>query len=189
MADRFTEALTEIPFAEMLTSMGSGIAEAQFELDKMSTLIALMMSGEYVLTTDEAGQRNVVQGDSRVAIDGQQYSLLQLGFAPTFYQFVDTVLEIKVSIRMQEEHTATETKTDTKTSQSSWTEGGFLGIGGTRRTKAHTTTVSSQFSSKFQFTSEGSSLVRTKLVPVPPPPGLTSFVQAASAAPREVPAK
>ena len=58
-----------------------------------------------------------------------------------------------------------------------WTVGGLIGIGGTKRTRTNTTTVSSQFSSRFQYSVEGASVVRTKLVTVPPPAALTGLVR------------
>lgn len=177
MDPQLAQQLAEIPFAELLTSMGSGIAEAQFELDKMATLVALTLSGKYQLETTGPGEWGVVARDNRVAFAGETLSLLELGFTPQFYQFVDTTLEIKVSVSMTTEQSTTETRTETLTDKQSWTEGGFLGIGGTQRTRMNTTTVSSQFSSRFQYSTEGSSLVRTKLVPVPPPTALTALVR------------
>lgn len=52
--------------------------------------------------------------------DGQKYSLLEPGFTPTFYQFVDTVIELKLSISMK-----TETASERKSSTTQVTAGGF----------------------------------------------------------------
>jgi hypothetical protein len=79
------------------------------------------------------------------------YSLLDLGFTPTFYQFVDTTLEIKVAFSMSAENT----KTAGTEKQ------------GTVKTKS--TPVDATYANRFQYPVEGSSVLRTKLVTVPPP--------------------
>lgn len=177
MDQQLAQQLSDVPFGELLTSMGRGVAEAQFALDQMSSLVALTMSGKYQVETDPTGAWRLVARDSRVPFGGETLSLLELGFTPTFYQFVDTLLEIKVSISMTLDQSTTEERHDTVTDTQSWTEGGFLGIGGTRRTRTNTTTVSSQFSARFQYSTEGASVVRTKLVPVPPPAALANLVR------------
>jgi hypothetical protein len=112
-----------------------------------------------------------------VVFGGEALSLLELGFTPSFYQFVDTVVEIKVSVSMTREETMSVERQESTTQTQRWTEGGFLGIGGTQHTRTNTTTVSSQFASRFQYSAEGASVVRTKLVPVPPPAALASLVR------------
>src|SRR5437870_4668057 len=115
MKETLAQQLSEIPFGEMLVSMGRGVAEAQFELDKMSSLVALAMSGKYQVEINEAGTLGLVERDNCVLFAGEALSLLELGFTPTFYQFVDTILEIKVSVSMTEEQSITETKSQTET--------------------------------------------------------------------------
>jgi hypothetical protein len=177
MERQLAQQLSEVPFGDLLTSMGRGLAEAQFALDRMSSLVALTLSGNYGLETNATGEWSVVERNNRIAFGGEELSLLELGFTPTFYQFVDTILEIKVSISMTLDQSMKEEKRSTVSDEQSWTEGGFLGIGGTKRTKTNTTTVSSQFSSRFQYSVEGASVVRTKLVTVPPPAALTNLVR------------
>jgi hypothetical protein len=104
-------------------------------------------------------------------------------FTPTFYQFVDTILEIKVSVSMTREESTSTAQSETTTATQQWTEGGFLGIGGTQQTRTNTTTVSSQYAAKYQYSAEGASIVRTKLVPVPPPSALAALVRELAAAP------
>ena len=91
--EKMTLPLNAMPFDEMIASMGTGIAEAQRKLDEISFEITKMMSGT------EAKYR-IRLSDSA---DARTYSLLELGFAPTFYQFVDTVLEVKVAFSMSSE--------------------------------------------------------------------------------------
>ena len=92
-------------------------------------------------------------------------SMLELGFSPTFYQFVDTIIEVKINI------TITENKDDTderKTTSGSSFGGGILKLfGGPCITR--TSQTNATHSQKYSYSAEGSSLLRTKLVPIPPP--------------------
>ena len=88
------QELLNVPFPEMVKSMGMGIAQAQFELDLMGMRLAQMMSGEdyYIEEADEQGVLvEEKQAPIKVSFNGQDFSLLELGFTPTFYQFVDIV--------------------------------------------------------------------------------------------------
>ena len=152
MADdnnKMTLPLNAVPFDEMIASMGTGIAEAQRKLDEISFEITKMMSGteaKYrIKLTDRAEARS--------------YSLLELGFTPTFYQFVDTVLEIKVAFSMSSETP----------------NGGGTNEQATFKTKS--TPVDATYANRFQYPVEGSSVLRTKLVTVPPPGLLESRVR------------
>lgn len=137
--EKMTLPLNAMPFDEMIASMGTGIAEAQRKLDEISFEITKMMSGT------EAKYR-IRLSDSA---DARTYSLLELGFAPTFYQFVDTVLEVKVAFSMSSE-----------TSNSGSERGTY---------QAKSTPVDATYSNRYQYPVEGSSVMRTKLVTVPPP--------------------
>jgi hypothetical protein len=94
-------------------------------------------------------------------------SMLELGFTPTFYQFVDTIIEVKISIRYSEETNASTSISNTSRSGSL----GFrLGLGraGINR-QVNTSQVNASYSQKYSYSAEGSSLLRTKLTPIPPP--------------------
>ncbi len=150
------QELLAVPFPEMVMKMGVGIARAQWELDQVSVEIARMMSGTMTVYDDDG---NKTEQDYRVEFGGQEYSLIELGFTPTFYQFVDTIIEVKMSISMTRESSSTRTRS------TKWGAGGFFGAFG----GAYSSSVSASYSSKYQYSAEGSSLLRTKLVPVPPP--------------------
>ena len=174
--------LLAAPFPQMVRSLGVGIAEAQLELDLVSLKIARMMAGYAVdAEDDEADEDGAGTGDNERKYlvefsDGQKYSLLELGFTPTFYQFVDTVIELKLSISMKYE-TATERKTTTTTVKAGGFAFPFVAGGSVRATS-----VSASFSSKYQYSAEGSSMMRTKLVPIPPPALLEERIRALIAA-------
>jgi hypothetical protein len=138
--NKMTLPLNAIPFDEMIASMGTGIAEAQRKLDEISFEITKMMSG-----TD--AKHRIKLADRAEA---RSYSLLELGFTPTFYQFVDTVLEIKVAFSM-----SSETSNGGDNEQTTF--------------KAKSTPVDATYANRFQYPVEGSSVLRTKLVTVPPP--------------------
>ncbi len=145
-----TRELMNAPLPEMVKNLGTGIAEAQYALDKVSIKIAQMMSG---FKEDKNGVL-VQDPDSLIKLkEGEPgYSLLALGFTPTFYQYVDTLMEIKTSFSM--------------------TQSREIGVSASVGVKAFmvTASVSASYSQKYQYSAEGSSLIRTKLVTVPSPP-------------------
>jgi hypothetical protein len=156
--------LLAVPFPEMTQRLGVGIAQAQLQLDLVSLRIARLMAGY----DEEADETAAGEGTKsrRYLIefgDGQSYSMMELGFTPTFYQFVDTVIEMKISISVTQE-------VEVKRSTTAVTAkaGGFITpFGGAASVSA--SSVSASFAAKYQYSSEGSSLMRTKLVPLPPP--------------------
>jgi hypothetical protein len=166
--------LLEVNFAQLVGGMGQGIADAQLRLDMVSMQLAQMMSGQdyKLLKLDENGGF-IFKDDKPVTIDmpavhidfgGEELSLLELGFTPTFYQFVDTIIEVKVSINISRSVAAARSSVDV---DSGLSLGGNLVTGFSAGLKV--ATVSASFAAKYQYSAEGSSLLRTKLVPVPPP--------------------
>ncbi len=109
-------------------------------------------------------------------------SMLELGFTPTFYQFVDTIIEVKIAIKITRESASSRTTKDTRTNKSDFKVGGgiFGAIFGTPSggtSKVTTSQVDATYSSKYSYSAEGSSLLRTKLVPLPPPPVLEERIR------------
>lgn len=97
-------------------------------------------------------------------------SMLELGFSPTFYQFVDTIIEVKISIKYTQDGSQTSNSAAAQINANS-SNGGLRGLifGGKRRSTVTTAHVNAAYSQKFSYSAEGSSLLRTKLVPIPPP--------------------
>lgn len=147
------QELLNAPFPEMVKSLGVGIAEAQFELDKVSMKITKFMAGLKEDGTNDPGSL------LKLTSGGTEYSLLGLGFTPTFYQFVDTVIELKISISMRTESSNSGFSGDVKV--------GFLSAAA----------VGAAYSQKYQYSAEGSSLMRTKLVTVPAPAILEEIIR------------
>lgn len=99
-------------------------------------------------------------------------SMMELGFAPTFYQFVDTIIEVKISIKYTQEGSVSTTRNTN--SRNAGLRAGVIGIpglgGGLAAQRTVTTTqVNATYSQKYSYSAEGASLLRTKLVPIPPP--------------------
>jgi hypothetical protein len=111
--------------------------------------------------------------DKEDAADGLSYpvteelktSMIGAGFQPTFYQFAETIVEVKIAITIsnesQTERTVKGTETTTTTSRGAWW---FFPT----TTVVKTTPVDAKYTNKYNYTAEGSSLIRTRLVPLPP---------------------
>lgn len=154
------QQLLDVPFGEMVSSLGMAIAQAQCALDSNSIEILKMM-GEADTVTLPMVETMEYSNKKLTVIDKDfSTSMIGAGFQPTFYQFAETVIEVKMAISMsQESSSERKTKTtETTNKKSFW------------RTKstARTTTVDATYSSKYNYSAEGSSLLRTRLVPVPP---------------------
>ena len=145
--------LLNVPMGEMIAEMAFAIAEAQVRLDEASIQTAAFM------------------GRNEIHFDDRDYSMIELGFTPTFYQFVDTIIEVKITIKITEEEVEEEEEiTETKDSPSF-----FSRI--FRGRKATSSTVDATYSSTYSYSAEGSSLLRTKLAPVPPPNALEERIR------------
>jgi hypothetical protein len=178
MATSIGQELLNVPMGEMIRDMALAIAEAQIALDTASIRVAEMMGGK-VWLRDETGkpvpdeehrpghtenpQDTTVafgyafEGERRVPV---KMSMLELGFTPTFYQFVDTIIEVKIAIKITTEMEA----------RSNWSyrSESRKQIGCSENT-VNIAQVDGSYASKYGYSAEGASLLRTKLVPVPPP--------------------
>jgi hypothetical protein len=152
---------------DMIRQMAFAIADAQFQLDEASIQVARYMSGEPVSVDD--GNGGTTEEKTTVLFDGEELSMIELGFTPTFYQFVDTLIEVKIAIKITAEATSERKVKGTRFAFSS-NRNGF---------SISTTPVDATYTSKYNYSAEGSSLLRTKLVPVPPPSILEERIRAA----------
>lgn len=104
----------------------------------------------------------------------RRISMLECGFTPTFYQFVDTIIEVKISIKYTQDGSYNNAvETSNKTTR------GRLGFFRKLKSGANvqTSQVNASYSQKYSYSAEGSSLLRTKMVPIPTPPALLDRVQ------------
>jgi hypothetical protein len=188
--------LLNVPMGDMIRQMAFAIADAQFQLDDSSMRVAEMMSGARALRDAEGHFVNAdgtpatepVFVDTRVYF-GSEYndktkkyepsklSMMELGFTPTFYQFIDTLIEVKIAIKITSE-TSRERKVkgDVKTISTSLRRDGLFSL--SYGCSVTTTPVDATYSAKYSYSAEGSSLLRTKLVPVPPPAILEDRIRA-----------
>jgi hypothetical protein len=113
--------------------------------------------------------------------------MLESGFLPSFYHFVDTILELKMEVHIREEQSTsfslketTESRSETevgaevstKVSVDTFLVGAEINAKASWRQKtssAYSRTMDASHSQKFSQDLSASSLMRTKLVPVPPP--------------------
>lgn len=197
-------AITSMGIDELIFNMAKGIADGQARLDETCMALAVQM-----------GDAQIEFGKIPGTDEPDLISLIELGFTPNFYQFVDTILEVRVSVSSQyeEEQETSRTEVDqqideraqqqaysnqrSNSSSGSGYSGGYsvgwgwrgygVGWGGSgynynnssssksqgassAKSKAvKVNTVDATFSSKYAYSVEGSSLIKTKIVPVPPP--------------------
>ncbi|WP_052808346.1 hypothetical protein [Methyloterricola oryzae] len=85
------QALDDVPLGELVGNLGIAIAEAQQRLDDVAIAATLKLANEKTTMFDADG--NPVTR-----------SLLELGFAPTFYQFTEATIEVSfiASMRVSE---------------------------------------------------------------------------------------
>lgn len=133
------QELLNVPFGDMVMQLANAIAEGQFKMDMASCKIAKLMGDKETCGIEIPNFGDSLNGSETV-------SLIGAGFMPTFYQFTDTIIEVKISISMC-------------TSVEASASAGFT---------CACATVSASFSAKYSYSVEGSSLIRTKITPVPP---------------------
>ena len=172
-ASTLGQDLLNVPFGEMVQNLGLAIAHAQLELDRTGVRIAQLMAGY-----DEGADGTMAPSDDLKVPLGTDdsgkarlYNLLELGFTPTFYQFVDTIIEVKISISISQTD-----ETVNRQRERQGNQGAFARFFSKNPVK--TSSVDAKFSSKYQYSAEGSSLLRTKLVPIPPPAILEERIRA-----------
>lgn len=114
--------------------------------------------------------------DSTVVLNlPRRISMLECGFTPTFYQFVDTIIEVKIAIKYTQEGSY---NTNTAVGHQSTARRIGLGFGRLRAGRTvQTAQVNASYAQKYSYSSEGSSLLRTKLVPIPAPAILEQRIQ------------
>lgn len=175
------QELLDIPFGEMLRNLAFAIAEGQLALDKSSiaTLQHLLTTNVGLVTqvteiiepsvqqVQVGGQTLPVTGATIRASGAQPVTmtLLQAGLQPTFYQFTEATLEVKLSISVKRTE-ETESESQPGNSPSNILVKGF-------KTRLFASSVNYRTSNTFSYAAEGASVIRATLRPVPPPPRIT----------------
>ncbi len=184
------QELLNVPFGEMIKEMALAIAEGQQALDMNSIEVAQALAeielpaGSVILAieqpVDEDGNPT---GSPTLVTNDQPMNLLTYGLQPRFYEFTESIIEVKMTISMKiersiEKEYKKEFKFKNKTTfESSFKSSGlasFLFGKASAKLKSETTvayasTYNAKYKSKYTFSETGTSLLRTTLRPVPPP--------------------
>jgi len=139
------QELLNVPFPEMVLKLACAIAEGQYKLDMVSCQIAKFMGNKDKAPVHLPDLTDPNDTEAEIVT-----SLIGAGFQPTFYQFTDTIIEVKMAISMNR---------TTEKSVSVSASGGWL---------CFSASVNASYSSKYSYSVEGSSLLRTKITPLPP---------------------
>lgn len=186
-----SEELSGAPLGDVIRAVAVAIADGQFQLDRASFRAAEYMSGQVMLRdpetdrlVNENGEETIqpVLIDTRVHfgydyVDGhrqaKRLSMMELGFTPTFYQFVDTVIDMKLTLRLrkQVDHSVDQ-------SEIRMTEVSGRSPRARSKTVVSSTPMDARYASSYNFSADFTSRVSTKLVPVPPPPLLEQRIRA-----------
>ncbi len=166
------QELLDIPIADMVRDLAAAVAEGQLSLDRASIETLKFLASEanaidlipQVTEVIAPTMSTVTVNGSDVQVPGisvtQQpttpvrTTLLQAGLLPTFYQFTEALIEVKLSITLRE---AGSTQTAGRP--------GFA----KRGAMAFAAPVNFRNASTYSHTTEGSSLLRVTMKPVPPP--------------------
>lgn len=182
------QQLLNVPMGDMIRQMAFSIADAQMQLDESSIRVAELMSGQYPLR-DEDGNLVDATGkptstpvyvDSRVFFGEQKdadsskmvparVSMMELGFTPTFYQFIETMIEVKIAIRITRQVDSSSKSHQGNVTIKSKRHSSIWDADSSSRMEVAASSVDASYATKYSYSAEGSSLLRTKLVPVPPP--------------------
>ncbi len=110
--------LAGVRFSELISQMGIAIAESQFNLDKRSIDILKIMGNKelapvYIpnINLDSNGNLVTVSKDDKTpSLTEIKTSMIGAGFQPTFYQFAETIIEVKIAVSMTQESSHENTK-------------------------------------------------------------------------------
>jgi len=163
--------LLAVPFPKMVLSLAQAIAKGQTALDKASlnTLKVLAKTKfDYIPEITEILEPEVIDANGTpvtgvnvelVAPRALKMSMLQAGLVPSFYQFTETVIEVKMSISSK-----VESESEFEFGLETEASAGFLFASGS--VSSH---VNYRTQNTYSYSVEGSSLLRTTMKPTPPP--------------------
>lgn len=176
------QALVDVPFPELVSKLAISIAEAQLNLDTNSIVILKKMGDvkqcpvslpytEYVEALKGAGKNGNVFKDEEIVT-----SMIGAGFQPTFYQFAETIIEVKMTISASLEETTKEEKEGTQTDIMYSQSSSLWGLKKNTKMVITSTPINATYTNKYNYTAEGTSTLRTRLVPVPPNTIIERFI-------------
>lgn len=143
--ETITSTLTNSPLSSMIENMGLSIATAQAALDGNSIEMLKNLAS------------------STVEIGGNQISLLNLGFVPSFYAFTEASFDAKMEFSMSE--------------STAFDASGVVSV----KTQVVSTTLSAGYARKFDQSASASSSIAARMVSLPPPENLVTLLKNLSA--------
>jgi hypothetical protein len=152
----------------VIEAFGAGIAHAQRQLDYVGLRLARAMAGldpaAFSASAEPSGSADSMTFEPVRFPSGRGYSLLELGLAPSFYRFTEAVIEIKVAMSVSLEET----------------QSGPVGAPEVRlkltRHAMKISAVNGEYSSRYQYSGESSSRIRSKIVSLPVPAALEARI-------------
>lgn len=139
--ESITSTLTNSPLSSMIENMGLSIATAQAALDSNSIEMLKKIAS------------------STVEIGGNQVSLLNLGFVPSFYAFTEASFDAKMDFAMSE--------------STAFNLNGVVSV----ETKVVSTTINAGYARKFDQSASASSSIAARMVSLPPPENLVTLLR------------
>lgn len=139
--ETITSTLTNSPLSSMIENMGLSIATAQAALDGNSIEMLKNLAS------------------STVEIGGNQISLLNLGFVPSFYAFTEASFDAKMDFSMSE--------------STAFDASGVVSV----KTEVVSTTISAGYARKFDQSASASSSIAARMVSLPPPENLVTLLK------------
>jgi hypothetical protein len=150
------QELLDVPLPDMVAKLAMGIANAQAALDANSVRTAQILADTTIPIVLAVTQTIAADGSvSYTQADPIDVSLLQIGLLPTFYQFSEATIDVKMDIK-------TTTSSETNVKVTAEAKVGF---------SMWSASIKAEVSHNRKFGKEvnGTSHLMTKLVPVPPP--------------------
>lgn len=150
------QQLLDVPLPQMVTRLGVSIADAQRALDDASIETAKQLSEETMEVIPQITR--TINADGSISYNpGDEVSipLLAMGLHPTFYEFSEATIDVKMDIK-------TKTERESEVSVSTEHSVNFGVYSGSIQ-------ADYKHNRKFGKTVEGTSHMRTVISPVPPP--------------------
>jgi hypothetical protein len=166
------QELLDLPFADMVRDLASAVAEGQLALDRASIdTLRFLASATNAIDLIPQVTEVIASSPTTLSVNGSDVTvpgvsvtqqaaptvkttLLQAGLLPTFYQFTEALIEVKLSVTLKD---SGNTQVDARP--------GFA----KRSVMAFAAPVNFRNASTYSHTAEGSSLLRVTMKPVPAP--------------------
>lgn len=147
VAPKIIGAIMNAPLPELIERLGMSVANAQAALDRNSIALANAMAV------------------STVRVNDNDYNLISLGFAPTFYAFTEATVEAKMEFSLMEAE-------DFSIGASANIGGGNSNSnesGSERSSVMYGISVNAAYARKFELSASASSSIAARIISIPAP--------------------